>query len=203
MIDERDIDHVGGLIDAYAAAHPPVGVAEEEPGDGGVPRQLWDGPVNDEGWVQWRPLPSTLTPEEVAAVEAEAGVEFPPLFRAYLLSRFQLFDQLHSARHDQVVIMTPVPPDEPLSPLRELFDAWGSLVPASYLPFALWGDAWGPMCFDLHHASDGDRPVVWMDHELLVPLAEADRGRREIVGPLARPLYGSFREFLEDVFPKA
>jgi hypothetical protein len=57
------------------------------------------------------------------------------------------------------------------------------------------------MCFDsLQRGPDGECPVVWMDHEELVPLGADNGRRRESVAPLARPLYGSCREFLVDVF---
>ena len=73
-----------------------------------------------------------------------------------------------------------------------------------FIPFAEWGDGWGPMCFDTRrHASDGDCPIVWMDHEILAPLGEQRRRMRKEVLPLAQPLYETFRELLTDVFGRS
>ena len=198
-----DIAHVGALLDAYAETHDRTGVAADEDDDAGVPRSMQVGPVNADGWVAWQMLPSTLTEGDVAAVEAAFGVAFPPVFRAYLLARFHLFDQVRSATHGQLVLMTDVPSRGGLAPLRALLRAWRPLIAAGYVPFAEWGDGWGPMCFDVRRrADDGDCPVVWLDHERLVPLGEAMR-QRAAVEPWAQPLYGSCRAFLADVFGRA
>lgn len=75
------------------------------------------------------------------------------------------------------------------------------MIGAGFAPFAEWGDGWGPMCFDLEQrGKDGDCTVVWMDHERLISLGPEPCGQRETVSPLAQPLYGSYREFLTDVF---
>ena len=198
----EDAAYVGGLLDAYAAGAWKMQVAEEDPGDGGAPPEMWAGEVDEQGWVEWRLLPSTLTEADVSALEREFGVALPPLFRAYLLARFHLFDQAKSRRHGgQQILMTHTPAGRPLAPLRGLLAAWRPLTEAGYVPFAQWGDGWGPMCFDAEaRAADGDCPVVWIDHERVVPLGEDACRRREAVRPLAQALYGSCREFLLDVF---
>jgi hypothetical protein len=196
-----DTEVVGQLLDAYASDAWRMGVAAVSPGGAGVPPQMQVGEIDADGWVEWRVLPSTLSETEVAAIEAEFGVQFPPLFRAYLRARFHLFDQVKSLRYDQQVFMTDTPAGEPLKPLRELLSSWRPLTHAGYIPFAEWGDGWGPMCFDAaRRDTDGDCPVVWMDHEALVPLGSERCRQREFVAPLAQPLYGSCREFLVDVF---
>ena len=84
--------------------------------------------------------------------------------------------------------------------LRKEIGAWQPLLAAGFVPFAEWGDGWGPMCFDgLRRAADGDCPVVWIDHERLARLGKA-MGEREAVLPWVQPLYDSCREFLADVF---
>ena len=197
----EDTAFVGSLLDAYGAGACKMHVAAEDPEDAGVPPEMQAGAVNEDGWVEWRLLPSTLSEADVAAVEREFGVEFPPLFRAYLLARFHLFDQAKSERYDQQILMTDTPANRPLTPLRELLTAWRPLIGAAYVPFAQWGDGWGPMCFDARaRATDGDCLVVWLDHERVIPLGEEAWRRREAMQPLAEPLYGSCREFLVDVF---
>lgn len=201
MTAAKDITFVGQLLDAYAVDAWRKSVASQDPKDAGVPSEMQVGLVDEEGWVEWRVLPSTLTEADVAAVEMEFGATFPPLFRAYLLARFQLFDQVKSRRHDQQIFMTDTPSRKPLKPLRELMKTWQPLIDAGYIPFAEWGDGWGPMCFDTSkRGTDGECPVVWMDHELLIPLGADKCRQRESVVRLAQPLYGSCREFLLDVF---
>lgn len=201
MTISEDNGFVGRLLDAYAVGAWRRGVASEDPADAGVPPEMQVGEVDAEGWVEWRVLPSTLHEADVSALEAEFGINLPPIFRAYLLCSFHLFDQVRGRRYDQQVFMPDTPAGKPLKPLRTLLKAWRPLIGAGYVPFAQWGDCWGPMCFDVvRRAVDGDCPVVWMDHEALIPLGEARFGRREAVSPLAQPLYDSCREFIIDVF---
>jgi hypothetical protein len=197
-----DTAFVGQLLDAFAIDAWRMGVAAEHPEDAGVPPEMQVGEVNADGWVEWRMLPSTLSDADVTAVEKEIGATFPPLFRAYLLARFQLFDQVRSRRYDQQILMTDTPAGKPLQPLRDLLSSWQPLIDAGFIPFAQWGDGWGPMCFDVFQRdADRDCPVVWMDHELLIPIG-AEMCRRDSVLPLVQPLYGSCREFLVDVFAR-
>ena len=192
---------VGQLIDAYATGAWRMSVAAEDPADAGVPPEMQVGDVNPDGWVEWRVLPSTLKDADVGAIETEFRVQFPPVFRAYLLARFQLFDQVRSRRYDQQIFMTHTPAGKPLNPLRELMNAWLPLIEADFIPFAQWGDGWGPMCFDtVQRRADGECPIVWMDHEALAPLGPDICRRRELVVPFAQPLYNTFRELLLDVF---
>lgn len=196
-----DIEFVGGLLDRYAAKAPRMHVAAEDPEDDGAPPDMRVGPVDAEGWVEWKPIPSTLSEADVVDLENEFGVQFPPLFKAYLLARYQLFDQLQSPRHGESLLMTAVPSGQRLEPMREILEVWQPLVSAGFIPFADWGDGYGPVSFDTSkRASDGDCPVVWMDHEPLVDLGDDLSGEQDSLSTLVQPLYGSFREFLTDVF---
>jgi hypothetical protein len=206
MADTDDIAFVADLLDRYAAAHPfMVHPACEDPADWGVPPDMVAGPVDAEGWVPWKLLPSTVTGADVAALEREFGVTFPPLFRAYLMARFHLFDQVGSRRHGRSASLPTTRSHDPFRTIRNLLTGCRELIPAGYIPFGQWGDGWGPLCFDAaRRAADGDCPVVWMEHEELVPLAPEEVGRREVVEPLAEPLYDSCRDLLLDVFaPRA
>jgi hypothetical protein len=199
----EDTAFASGLLDAYATGAWMMHVAAEDPDDAGVPPEMQAGEVNEDGWVKWRLLPSTLAESDVTGVEREFGVEFPPVFRAYLLAHFHLFNQVRSRKYDQQVLMTDTPANRPLVPLRDLLTAWQPLISAGYVPFAQWGDGWGPMCFDSgQRGADRECPVVWMDHELLIPLGPDGCWQRESVLPLVKPLYGSCREFLVDVFAR-
>jgi hypothetical protein len=60
------------------------------------------------------------------------------------------------------------------------------------------------MCFDTAaRAADRDCPVIWLDHEEVIPLGETSLRRRDAVQPFARPLYASYREVLLDIFSQA
>src|SRR5437868_5435848 len=127
---EQDTLFVGQLLDTYAVKAWRMGVAAVSPKDAGVPPEMQIGEVNAEGWVEWDIMPSTLTEAEVATVERAFGVQFPPIFLAYLLARFQLFDQVKSRRYDQQIFMTDVPADKPLKPLISLMKHWTPLLSA-------------------------------------------------------------------------
>lgn len=201
MVNADDRAFVGRLLDQYAINAWRMGVAAVDPMGAGVPPEMQVGEVDSDGWVEWRVLPSTLLESDVAALEAEFGVQFPPVFRAYLVSRFHLFDEVRSRRHDQQIFMTHSPSGKPLSPLRELMTAWRPLIDAGLIPFAQYGDGWGPICFDsAHRQKDSECRIVWLDHEALVPLGPEICRHRETVLPLLQPLYDSCREFLLDVF---
>jgi hypothetical protein len=198
---ETETAYVGRILDAYGAHVQKVHVAAADPEDGGVPDAMRAGEVDIDGWVPWKLLTSTLTEADVAAVERRFGIDFPPVFRGYLLARFHLFQQVRSNLHDQQVLIPATPSHRPLDQLSALLAAWHPLIDAGYIPFAEWGDGWGPMCFDVSlRAADGDCPVVWFDHDLLVTLGEEASIRPDELRPISRPLYGSCREFVLDVF---
>ena len=195
-----DLEYVRSALTSFGENYYRMGVASVD-GSGGVPPEMFNGEINDEGWVEWKMIPSTLTLDDVHELESEFSIELPPLFQAYLLAWFHLFNQVHSAKFDQLIFNTDVPSKQSLSPLRELIQGWEPLLSAGYIPFAEWGDGWGPMCFDTENRNDDrDCPVVWMDHERLIPLGEEACRNREVVLPLVNPLYASYREFFEDVF---
>src|SRR6266511_2279361 len=132
----EDIAWIGQLLDAYAAEEPQRGVASKSPRDSGVPVAMQVGQIDADGWVGWRVLPSTLSETEVRELEAKFGIHLPPLFRAYLLARFHLFDQVTSRQHDQLILMTDTPAGKPLAPLVQLLSAWRGLIDAGFIPFA-------------------------------------------------------------------
>ncbi len=195
----EDVAEIGRLIDAYDGRCPACHVIV----DGQLPPPEMRGELlSSPGWVECRVLPSTLTLTDVVVLEREYGIEFPPAYRAYLLARFHLHDQVHAHRHDdQLIFWTAVPSRDSFRPLRERIDQWRPLIDAGYIPFAEWGDAWGPMCFDTaQRRPDGECPVVWMDHDLLHRVVLDRCGERQNLEPLAQRLYDSSRELILDVF---
>lgn len=190
-------DFVATLLETYAARAWCKTVAD----DGEPPLEMRIGEPDAEGWVERRMLPSTLRFEDVGQVEQDFDIRFPPVYAAYLVSRFHLFDQVSSARYDQQVLLPRLPSHRPFEELRQLLSAWQPLIESGLIPFAQWGDGWGPMCFDDRgRGADGDCPVVWLDHESLHALGTENSRSRDAISPLLQPLYDGTREFLLDVF---
>jgi len=198
---EDDIQEIRSLLDAYYVHASAFHVAGDD--DRGVPLDMQVGEVDDEGWVQWRITEPRVTLNDIASLEKRFGIEFPNYFRAYLLAACHLFDQIHSSKYEQLIFMTHVPSNKPLGPLESLLSSWQPLISASFIPFAEWGDGWGPMCFDAQQRSVDDCPIVWMDHELLIPLGPEACGDREAVMPHVQSLYSNTIEFIDDVFKVA
>lgn len=138
---------------------------------------------------------------DVSLLEADFGIRFPPWFREYLLAAFQLCDQVGSVKYDQLIMNPDVPSNDRLGPTREMIESWRPLIDSNYVPFAQWGDGWGPMCFDTaQRREDDDCPIVWMDHALVIPLGTDKLRQRAAVEPCVNTLYASYREYFFDVF---
>jgi hypothetical protein len=189
-----DLWYVRACLDSYFTSHYYPTVAKEppfDPSDGGAPPDMWSAPVDSEGWVEWRMLPTRVRPHDVAALEAEFAVKFPPLFRAYLQSYSHLFDQVLCAGAS--ICLPSLPSDAPLNDIRFTLAAWRPLVKAQLLPFGTYEDGWGPLCFD-RGAESPDPPIVWLEHELLASLDPPIS--REQLQPLFQPVFSSFRDLL-------
>jgi len=201
----EQIERIAQLLESYYQRAPAIvrrSVASHNPKDHAVPQDMWAGPVNSEGWVDWKLLPSTVTDDDIAELEVRFAVAYPPSFRAYLRARFHCFDQVRSARYDQLISLPKMQTRDPLYQVRELLAAYRSLIPAQLIAFAEWGDGWGPMCFDAQRrGGDGECPILWLDHEL-IPFGQQTIARSK-VAPLEKFLYGSFEELLQDVFGHA
>lgn len=171
------------------------GVAQEPPLSSkgfGVPPAMFDGAVDSEGWVQWKMLPSTMTEDDVIKIEALLPGQFPPLFRAYLITRFTMSIETRTLR------LPALPSDNPFEELLSEMRAWSSLFTSGYVSFARDGNDAGPLCFDFQNRlSDGDCPIVLFDHEHLINLGAEQCGQRKKVTLYAEPVFKSFRDLLE------
>lgn len=159
------------------------------------------GEFGEFAWVGWRMLPSDVTSETVSAVEEEFGVRFPPLYLAYLRARLQLIEIFGSDKHDELIRLPVLPADQPLEPLRKLLVNWGGgFLLAGFIPCGTYTDEgqYG-LFFDAgRRDSDGDCPVVAIDHEIAVGLDERD-DPRETALPDVIELYASCREMFDDI----
>ena len=134
---------------------------------GKVPDSMLDPSVPAHGdWVGWKPVPSTVTDEDLNALERETGLPFPPLYRDFLkylhfvdLTEVGIRFERHMCHNWRETLR------------REYFRS--SLRPrilgVGLIPFGdeTQRDA-GYACFDTRRRlPDGDCPVVFWDHEWL------------------------------------
>ncbi len=123
-----------------------------------------DSIAPSEGWIGWRPIPSTVTDEDLNSLEQETGLAFPPLYRDLL--KYQHFVELT----ERGVGFERHLPNKWMHTLRTAyFSSWPRerILDVGLLPFGneRFVDA-GPVCFDTRQrAADGDCPVVFWDHE--------------------------------------
>ncbi|WP_133580200.1 hypothetical protein [Aureibacillus halotolerans] len=174
----------------FLMSHP----AKTDEDDFGVPVDMQDGEEDEEGWVRWKMIPSTVTVAQIRELERAHGlpVTVPPLYAAYFTTRFVMSVTL---RYNHFGIELPgVPSAHPLRDVHALWENGKSLIRESYIPFATYEDGAGPICWDmLQPREDGDYPVVWFDHEALT---EGERIRRSVLETLAQPLFPGFQEML-------
>lgn len=193
---QGDIAFIRGCLEQYYASFYFATVAKEPPFeavDGGAPPEMWKGQPDEEGWVEWTMLPSTVGDDDLDNLEREYGVTLPALLRAYFKTYFHMFDQV---KGPGFTFFIPVlPSDAPLKSFRQWLTAWRPLLSAGYLPVGTYEDGWGPICLDLA-SSPTDPPAVWFDHEELFNLGEGSASQRNLLAPLQRPLFSSFRELL-------
>ena len=132
---------------------------------GKLPDQMRDSsisPSND--WVGWRAIPSTVTDADLAALEHETGLAFPPFYRDFLQYRHFVTLMAVGLRFKRHLCH-----DWRETLRAAYFRSWPRerIVDAGLLPFGseTLMDA-GPVCFDTRQRiADGDCPIVFWDHE--------------------------------------
>lgn len=201
---ERDRLYIKSWLETYfdsphrdiLMSHP----AKTEEEDYGVPADMHDGEVDEEGWVRWRMLDSAVTEKQINDLvekfvkpdSLNATFSLPPLYIAYLSSQYVLNIYL---RYDDFTIELPsLPSDVPLRGVQELWSSWRLLIEAGYIPFASFEDGAGPVCWDKNKPNqEEDYAVVWFDHD---QLTDEEQFTREKLEQYAQPLFPSFREML-------
>ncbi len=128
-----------------------------------VPDAMRDDSVSpSQDWIRWTPIPSTVTDADLDALERDARLPFPPLYRDLL--RYLHFVDLTETgvRFERHL------PNEWDERLRNTYlHSRERIMDAGLLPFGYESlmDA-GPVCFDTNRRNDsGDCPVVFWDHE--------------------------------------
>jgi hypothetical protein len=132
---------------------------------GGIPDEMRDSSVSPwEDWVGWHAIPSTVTDADLAALEHETSLAFPPLYRDLLqyrhfveLTEIGLRFERHLCHNWRDTLRS------------AYFHGWPreDILDIGLLPFGseTLMDA-GPVCFDTRgRVADGDCPVVFWDHD--------------------------------------
>jgi hypothetical protein len=152
---------------------------------GKLPESLRDPSVPpSNGWIGWRPVPSTVTDTDLDQLQRETGLAFPPLYRDFLKYRHFVSLTETGMRFERHL------PHDWQERLRaEYFQSWSRerILDIGLLPFGdeSFMDA-GPVCFDTRRrAADGDAPVVFWDHEWVGTEKEV------------RPMFSSCRKMFE------
>lgn len=137
------------------------------PGD--IPDEMRDRSIpSHDDWEAWKPIPSTVTVESLAAFEKSMALLLPQPFREFL-SHVHFLD-LNAPN----VRFLPHPPEwqraKQTQQEMRLFDEDGrTLAHVRDLGLFVIGDDQndgGPVCLELRRArADGDCPVVLVDHE--------------------------------------
>lgn len=131
-----------------------------------VPTEMAAGPVDDEGWIPWKAIPSTITYEEITDLQDKIGYKLPTLFIDLLL--YKHFLELNY----QNIRFLPLPSNEGIHAVR----AWVqdqsktlNWLQNGYIIFAFSTDDESYYCFvarqPLHYENSPelDYPVVLRD----------------------------------------
>jgi hypothetical protein len=182
-----DIAEIASLLDAWAAQRGPLLTVEP-------PAAMLVGEVQD-GWGEWRMLPSRIEASDVERLENDLGVRLPPYYRAFLRCR-ALIDLDFGA-----VTLPPLWPRGPagvdgerdaLVHVRELVN---QPIGPGYVRFGSARGCGDWLCFDVGSAlADGDCPVVVFNHDVVPPAARRERSALERYAGVVAP---TFRAFLK------
>lgn len=168
--------------------------------DSGVPADMENSEPDHEGYVEWKLLPSSLGLGDLEELEGKYGIQWPSLYKAFLTTYFHLINEVRGP--DYSVLLPEQPSDKPLYEVEFLLRSWEQLLVCGYIPFSLYNDGWGPICFDtMDLGGEEDYPVVWFDHEEVFAL-ENDAISRSALEPLAKKLQPNFRAFIDSVFSR-
>lgn len=200
MVSSDDRAFIEEFLDRYAEHLRsedmmvlPARLPSDDPEDGGVPPEMMEGEIDSEGWVRWKMLPSRVSEEQIRNLEERLPGPLPPLFRAYLTTRFTMDVEWGEVR------LPGVPSDNPLQEIERAIDDHDFLLGDGYVAFGDSSNDIGPLCFDMHdRLPDGDCAVVLFDHEYLGPFIDST-GSREDLELIADYVADSFRSLLQEV----
>ncbi len=155
----------------------------------GVPEEMWaDGVDPKESWKKWKLIHSTVSEEDIAAVENELGIKFPNAMKCFLTTYFHFFDE-------------PVGKHSSNKPFYAIKNAWNPiLVKAGYLPFTWDEEHYFIRCIDLANMPNEDKcPVCQIEHEVLFDYDEESEINRSEIEERMEMLADNFTTYLADL----
>lgn len=173
--------------------------------DEAVPMDMRNGEVDEEGWVDWKIVDSTITMQEIEVIEQQYQITYPELYKQFLMAyhyvelQFRNIKEGDGYKGDCAFIEMPsLATTSKLNEVVNLIENWDPMLLAGYLPFAVGEDSQGPVCFDLRNPTEqGDYPVVWVLHDYLHHLDDIKHDGeaiREFLLPYIREIFTSFEE---------
>ena len=166
------------FFSAYLAAFPgKTGYTDQ------MPEEMIASPVDQEGWVKWKPVKGTLLRDAYHDIENQLHLEFPGSF----IDWHQLYFFM-----DGDCSLVRLPSSNPIQPLKEIKAAldWyipKQLIPQKIYPFGFEGNDSGPLVFD------GRKPAP--NNEF--PIRVYDQGFGGSLEGLSEIIFSSFPKLLE------
>ena len=152
-----------------------------------VPEEMRASELDEEGWVKWKMIPSTVTESNFEIIENEWGVQFPLMLKAYFKVYFHYFEE-NVGR---------VPPDEPFYSLNNAYNP--ALLTCGYLPFTWDSEGYFIRCIDLSNMPDEDScPIYQIDHEVLFEYDEETITKEDIDKNMVK-IEKNLKSYLEKV----
>ncbi|WP_339324605.1 SMI1/KNR4 family protein [Paenibacillus sp. FSL W8-0194] len=180
-------DYIKSGFEAYYDRHSEVGE------DGfcvwmrpGVPAPM-KADDSQEEWSVWKLVPSTVSAEDISALEKEFGLTFPEWYKAFISTYHHYFDD--------------IPEQDTNEPLKNIRDMYNPLLcRLGYLPFA-WDAEYGCIwCIDVGSGPDEDQQAIYeIDHEILFGMDEVHTDRKQLQEHLAL-LYPNFKAYFDHHF---
>lgn len=151
---------ITGIIDKYLQKWIDMGL-NKTPVD--VEPEMADASGEDEeGYTTWYPIDSTVTDEDIGALEVTLGHALPPSYKVFLKHKhfYEFYiDEAHFTNQQIRGWKTNL--------TKKAFNSWPQelLINKGYLPFVRWSD-WGELCFDTNqNVKDNEYPVILWDHD--------------------------------------
>lgn len=113
-----------------------------------VPPDMATGPQDQEGWIPWRAIPSTITPQQIATLQIDLGYRLPSLFVDLLLYKHFLELDYNEIR------FLPLPSNEGINAVRKWIATesnYFNLLQKGYVIFALSQDDESYYCFMVNY----------------------------------------------------
>ena len=148
---------------------------------GHVPAEMIDNPkLVDAEYLKWKPIPSTITDEELNQFENKIGFKLPLSYRTFL--QYKHFVKLYLP--NRTINLPANMPSTRLKPLEDyIFNYYDPelIIGKGYIYFADFED-YALLCFDTNQkCADYEYPIVYIFHEELDDIQPYVASFRELI----------------------